>query len=162
MRRLRFLAIFLALLAMFEVLLLLDPVDRHVIRPFTAQIAGASGVALRALGQGVGVHGTILSGRCFAVDIKNGCNAVEATLFLIAAVLAFPAPWRSRAAAVVIGSVLLQAANLVRIVSLYIIGCYRRAWFESFHLAVWQSVIFAVAIGFFLLWTRRAKLVHAA
>ncbi len=149
------------LLALFEIPLLLDPVDRTVIRPFTAGIAAVSGATLHLFGEAVRVEGTVISGSCFAVDIKNGCNGAEATLFVIAAVLAFPATWRSRVAAVVIGGLILQIANLIRVVTLYLIGCHRRAWFESFHLAVWQSIIFAVAIGFFLIWSRRAKLVHA-
>lgn len=161
MRRVRFVVVFLLLLALFEVPLLLDPVDRHVIRPFTAAIASLSGATLRAVGEKVTVSSTVIAGTCFAVDIKNGCNAVEATLFVIAAVLAFPATWKSRAGAVVAGTLVLQVANLIRIVTLYLIGCHRRSWFESFHLAVWQSIIFAVAIGFFLIWSRRATLIHA-
>lgn len=53
----------------------------------------------------------MIAGSCFAVDIKNGCNAVEATLFVVAAVLAFPATWKSRAAAVIAGSVILQTTS---------------------------------------------------
>ncbi len=160
-RRVRFIVVFLLLLALFEIPLLLDPVDRHVIRPFTAGIAAVSASALRLVGEPVRSAGTIIAGSCFAVDIQNGCNAVEATLFVIAAVLAFPATWKSRLGAVLAGSAILQVANLVRIVTLYLIGCHRRQWFQSFHLAVWQSIIFALAIGFFLIWSRRAKLVHA-
>ena len=32
----------------------------------------------------------------FAVSIEAGCNGVEATIVLIAAIFAFPAPWRDR------------------------------------------------------------------
>ena len=98
---------------------------------------------------------TLIVGSCFTVDIANGCNGVEAMLFLLAAILAFPAPARSRAAAAVSGAVLIQAANLVRVVTLYLIGCYRRPWFEMFHLAVWQTVIFAIAVAYFAFWTNR-------
>jgi len=35
-----------------------------------------------------------------------------------------------------------------------------REWFETFHLAIWQTVIFAIAILYFASWTRRPSVVH--
>ena len=156
MRRIRFVVVFLLLLALFEVPLLIDSVDRAAVRPFTTGIAHFSGSIIRIVRPEVRVSETIISGSCFAVDIHNGCNGLEASLFLLAAVLAFPASGRMRAMGAIAGFAIVQFANLVRIVSLYLIGCYHRTWFEAFHLAVWQTIIFAIAVGFFLLWTRRA------
>lgn len=135
--------------------LFIPAVDRGVIRPFTQGIAHVSAALIRITGTPVRVMQTLIVGSCFAVDIQNGCNGVEATLFLVAAILAFPAPARSRAMAVAAGAALIQAANLIRVVTLYLIGCYRRDWFDTFHLAVWQSVIFALAMLYFAFWTRR-------
>ena len=129
--------------------------DRGVIRPFTEGIAHVSAAIIGMTGTPVRVIQTLITGTCFTVDIENGCNGVEATLFLVAAIIAFPAPARSRAIAVATGAALIQAANLIRVVTLYLIGCYRREWFDTFHLAVWQSVIFALAMLYFAFWTRR-------
>jgi len=129
-------------------------VDEYLIRPFTSAIAHVAAFCIRMLGTPAHVMRTLIVGPCFSVDIENGCNGVEATLFLLAAVLAFPAPRRSRVLAAIAGSAVIQGANLIRIVTLYLIGCYRREWFETFHLAVWQTVIFAVAMCYFALWTR--------
>lgn len=161
-RRIRFLLLFLLLLVVFEVPLLLRPVDRHIVRPFTTALATVSGGLLNAIGTPVKVSGTTISGGCFAVDIHNGCNGVETMLFLSAAVLAFPATVRQKLAGVVIGSAVIQAVNLVRILSLYLLGCYRRSWFEVFHLSIWQTIVFGVAIACFVIWTRRAVPTHAA
>lgn len=162
MRRVRFLAIFIGTLVVLETLLLVEPIDARVIRPFSAAVAAAAGAILRVLGEPVRTSGTMISGTCLAIDIHNGCNGVEVMLFVAAAVLAFPVSWRQRLVAAVAGAVLLQLANLIRVVSLYLIGCHRPAWFDAFHLAVWQSVMFALAIGYFLIWSRRARLIHAA
>ncbi len=157
MPRLRFIVTFLILLAAFEFTLLIDVVDKRVIVPFTASIANVSASVIRELEPDVHVSGTIIRAPCFAVDIRNGCNGVETTLFVIAAVLAFPtATWLMRAIGVIGGAVLIQLANLVRVVTLFEIGCRHRAWFDTFHLAVWQTAIFALAIGFFILWSRPA------
>lgn len=154
-RRLRFIIVFFILLALFELPLFIPAVDRSIIRPFTKGIAHVSAAIIGAVGTPVQVTQTLIIGRCFSVDIENGCNGVEATLFLVAAILAFPAPARTRAISVATGAAIIQAANLVRVVSLYLIGCYRREWFEAFHLAIWQTVIFALAMLYFALWTQR-------
>ena len=153
--RARFLLVFFLLLALFEVPLLLEPVDRALVQPFTRGIAVVSGSLLNLLSADVQVSGTMLLSSCFSVNINNGCNGLEATLFLVAAVLAFPAPPTSRLLAAATGVALIQGANLLRVISLYLIGCHRREWFDTFHLAIWQTVIFAVAIFYFASWTRR-------
>ena len=150
----RFLLLFFVLLVAFEVPLLIASVDRTLVQPFTAGIARVSGLILNAFGHAGTVTGTLLSAPCFTVNINNGCNGLEATLFLLAAVLAFPAPWRARGIAAVTGVLLIQSVNLVRVLSLFLIGCYRREWFETFHLAIWQTIVFAVAILFFANWSR--------
>ncbi|MGZ5476778.1 MAG: exosortase H [Thermoanaerobaculia bacterium] len=161
MPRLRFIIVFLVLLAAFELTLLIDDVDRVVIRPLTNTIAAVSGSIIALTERGVRVSGTMITSPCFAVDIHNGCNGVEATMFIVAAVLAFPATWARRLIGVAIGAALIQVANLLRVVTLFLIGCHRRAWFDTFHLAVWQTAIFAVAVGFFIVWSRRALLTNA-
>ena len=162
MPRLRFILIFLILLAVFEFTLLIDRVDRGVILPLTNGIASVAGSILAMTESGIRVSGTMITSPCFAVDIHNGCNGVEATLFIVAAVLAFPARWLRRVAGILIGAAIIQVANLLRVVTLFLIGCHRRAWFETFHLAVWQTVIFAIAVGFFIAWSRRSLVTNAA
>lgn len=162
MRRVRFLAIFIGSLVVLETLLLVEPIDAHMIRPFSAGVAAVAGAVLGLLGEHVRTTGTMISGGCLAIDIHNGCNGVEVMLFVAAAILAFPASWRQRSIAAIAGAVLLQVANLIRVVSLYLIGCHRPAWFDTFHLAVWQSAMFALAVGYFLVWSRQARPVHAA
>ncbi len=162
MPRVRFIVVFLLLLAIFEFALLIDVVDRDVVIPFTSSIAIVSGAIIRIIHPGLHVIGTTISAPCFAVDIRNGCNGVEATLFVVAAVLAFPASLPKKLIGVVIGTALIQLANLVRVVTLFLIGCHRRAWFEAFHLAVWQTAIFALAVGFFIVWSRQSVPANAA
>lgn len=153
--RARFLLVFFLLLALFEIPLLLEPVDRNLVQPFTRGIAVVSGALLNLFFAGdVKVGGTMLISPCFSVNINNGCNGLEATLFLVAAVLAFPAATKARLLAALTGAAIIQGVNLIRVLSLYLIGCHRPEWFDTFHLAIWQTVVFAVAILYFAQWTR--------
>ena len=131
------------------------PVNDHVIVPFTAAIARASGVLLNVLGEGVIVNGTLVSSSRFAVNVNNGCNGVEAMLILLAAMLAFPATARARAAGLLIGAIAVQVINAVRIVTLYLLGAYQPRLFDIFHTAVWQIAVILVAVGVFLAWSAR-------
>src|SRR5438105_2342987 len=155
-RRWLFLLRFVALLIVFEVPLLLEPVDRYVVRPLSAWIAAAAGGVLATLSPHIVVNGTIIASPCFSVNIQNGCNGLETVLFLLAAVLAFPASTAQKTIASALGIVLIQAINLIRVVTLYLVGCHRPEWFASFHLAIWQTIVFATAVLFFAAWSRRA------
>ena len=159
--RWKFLLRFALLLAVFELPLLTRPVDEYVARPLSSAIAATSGAILRVIGERVAVKGSVISAPCFAVDIQNGCNGLETMLFLAAAVLAFPAAARQRLLATFLGIVLIQAVNLVRVTTLFLVGCHRPAWFESVHLAIWQTIVFATAVIFFAAWTRRATVADA-
>jgi exosortase H (IPTLxxWG-CTERM-specific) len=161
-RQVKFLIQFFALLLVFYIVVAIKPVDAHVITPFTAGITAVSASILNLMGENVTRNGTIIIGGDFAVDIKNGCNGVEAMLFLCAAMFAFDAPMKSRLAGILMACVGVQLLNLIRIVTLFLLGRHRREWFEAFHLAIWQSVIFGAAVLMFVLWTTRVQRQNAA
>jgi exosortase H (IPTLxxWG-CTERM-specific) len=155
--QIRFVLKFAILLAIFYAVVTPEPVDRHVIVPFSHALSVVSGAVLNVLGQHVQVSETVIAGPAFAVDIKNGCNGIEAMVFLCAAITAFPAPWRARLLGILAACTIVQGLNIIRIVSLFLIGRYRPSLFGTFHLAIWQSVIFAAAVFLFLAWTARVR-----
>jgi exosortase H (IPTLxxWG-CTERM-specific) len=155
--QLRFVLKFAVLLALFYAAVTPEPVDRNVIVPFSHALSVVSGAILNLFGQHVHVAGTVISGDAFAVDIKNGCNGIEAVVFLCAAIFAFPASWRARLLGILAACTIVEGLNVIRIVSLYLIGRYRPAAFGTFHLAIWQSVIFAAAVFLFVAWTARVR-----
>ena len=96
-----------------------------------------------------------LAGRRASIEIKKGCEGVEAMFLLAAVLLAYPMAWRRKSAGVVLGCLLLYALNLLRIVSLYYLSVLRPGWFNLFHVAVWQAVIVLSGWLFFMFWIRR-------
>lgn len=150
-----FLVKFFAILLGAYLLIAWNPVNDHVIVPFTRAIASSSGALLNTIGQKVAVSGTIISSSKFGVNINNGCNGVEAMLILLASIVAFPASNRARLTGLFLGGIAIQVLNAIRIVSLYLLGAYHPKLFDMFHTAVWQIVIILAAIGFFLVWSAR-------
>jgi exosortase H (IPTLxxWG-CTERM-specific) len=150
-----FLARFLGVLVFFYLVVAIRPVNDHVIVPFTGLVVRVSAATLRLLGEPTQASGTLITSRAFIVDVKNGCNGVEAMLLLLAAILAFPATARQRLAGLAFGSVAIQVANLVRVVSLFWLGVHHRDVFELFHAAVWQTALILLSVVFFVLWSLR-------
>ena len=151
-----FLVKFFAILVAAYLLIAWNPVNDHVIVPFTAGIAKVSGALLGTMGESdLSVSGTVIRSPRFAVNINNGCNGVEAMLILLASILAFPASLKARATGLFLGALAVQLLNAIRIITLYLLGAYQPRLFDIFHTAVWQIVIILAAIGFFLLWSAR-------
>ena len=151
----RFLAGFLVVLAGSFLLLSWRPVNDGLVEPFTAGVARASGVALRLVGEDIVRTGTVLRSPSFAVNIRNGCNGVEAMVILLAAIVAYPAPWRARAIGLALGIVVIQLVNLVRVVALFLTGAYMPRFFDSSHTVVWQTLVILAAVLIWILWARR-------
>ncbi|MEA2165064.1 MAG: hypothetical protein QOK37_3191 [Thermoanaerobaculia bacterium] len=154
-RQTKFLIVFAVLLISFYALITIGWVDTHVVLPFTGALAQVSGAVLNLFGEGVKVGGTIISGAKFAVDIRGGCNGLEAVVFVCAAMLAFHAPMKKRIIGAAAAAITLEALNVIRIVTLYLLGVYHRKVFEMFHLAVWQTLMFGAAVLLFLIWTSK-------
>jgi exosortase H (IPTLxxWG-CTERM-specific) len=162
MRQAKFLIRFLVILAVLYLPLTLAQVDAVVVEPFSRGIAVASAALLNLFGQHVAVTGVVLTAGSHAVSIQNGCNGIEAVVFLIAAILAFPATWRQRLLGLVASIVVIQLLNLARVVTLFLINRYHPQWFELFHLAVWQTVIGGAAVALFYVWTTRVHVAQRA
>jgi exosortase H (IPTLxxWG-CTERM-specific) len=134
----------------------LAPPGQAIVQPWTAGVATVSAGVVRAFdGSAVAQGKTLYDPRSgFGVTIEAGCNGVEAMLVLLAGILAYPAPWRSRLVGLAVGAVAIQTLNLVRIVSLFYLGQWNYAWFEWAHLYVWQALIMLDALVVWLLWMR--------
>jgi exosortase H (IPTLxxWG-CTERM-specific) len=91
----------------------------------------------------------------FAVEMRDGCNAVNVTILLWSAVLAFPAPWRMKALGLVAGSAIVQALNMVRFISLFYLGQYSMTWFDFAHSYLWESLLVMDTMVVFWLWVHR-------
>lgn len=93
----------------------------------------------------------------FGVEMKDGCNAVNVTILFWAAVLAYPASWRWKAFGLVLGTLLIQALNVVRFISLFYIGQYSATWFDFAHGYLWETLIVLDSLVLFWLWVHRAS-----
>jgi exosortase H (IPTLxxWG-CTERM-specific) len=153
----RFFVLFLVLLAVLFGLELTPWVQQWFVVPWTNALASISTSIVTVFDSGVVASGKVIRSvsNGFAVSIEAGCNGVEATLVLLAAILAFPAPWRHKLIGLAIGIVAVQALNVVRVISLFYIGQWNMNAFEWAHQYVWQALIMLDVLVVWLIWVRR-------
>lgn len=152
----RFVIIFLFVLLGLFTLEMQTSVQEAVIEPFTSVLAAISAGIILPFDSSVISYGKVLQfgPGGFAVSIEAGCNGVEATIVLIAAVMAFPASWRARAVAILLGFLAIQAMNIVRIVSLFYLGNWNLDIFTWVHLYLWPALIMLDVLIVFILYLR--------
>ena len=153
---LRFFLLFLFMQGVLFTAELTPPGQQYFVQPFTGMLANISAFLIELTGREIIATGVIIRDVTtqFAVEIAAGCNGVEAMILLVAAMLAFPSPWRYKLGGIVVGVIAIQALNLVRIVSLFFLGMWNETAFEWTHLYVWQALIMLDALVVFLLWIR--------
>ena len=125
--------------------------------------AWVSNAILNALGQNTHLSGLTIESAKFTVTIQRGCDAVEPTWLVCAAVLSFRSPWLHKLPGMAAGIVLLQALNVVRIITLYLIGLYWPGIFNSAHMEIWPVAFLLVAIILFIgwrEWTSNRQMAH--
>ena len=162
----RFVSIFLFVLLGLFTLEMIEPIHNAVIVPFTNMLAWLSAALIMPFDNTVIFYDKVLQNSVtgFAVSIEAGCNGVEASIVLIAAVIAFPAPWRYKVPAIALGFVAVQALNIGRIISLFYVGQWNLDVFTWVHLYLWPVLIMFDVLIVFIVYlrylTRRASVLE--
>ena len=135
---------------------MLQPVQQAIVDPWTGIVAKASAIVVHMFDPSVISYGRVLQSAQtgFGVSIEPGCNGVEATIVLVAAMLAFPSSWKMKAWGIGLGFIAVQFVNLLRVVSLFFIGQWNLEVFEFAHLYMWQALIMLDVLVVWLLWMR--------
>jgi len=152
---LRFFLIFLVILSgLFAAEL--TPPGQALVTPWTGILARLSASLIKLFDPNVVAYGKVIQNPTsgFGVTIEAGCNAVEASIILIAAMLAFPAPWRHKVLGAAVGILAVQGVNVLRIISLFYLGQWRMDVFEFAHLYLWQALIMLDVLVVWLIWIR--------
>ena len=152
----RFFALFLLLQATLFGMELTPWVQEWFVVPWTNTLAALSAALVKVFDPQVLANGKVLQSASngFSVSIEAGCNGVEATIVLVAAILAFPASWKRKLLGLAIGVIAVQGLNIVRVISLFYIGQWNFDVFEWAHLYVWQALIMLDVLIVWLLWVR--------
>lgn len=112
-----------------------------------------------ALGFPVLLEGTNLASGAFRVDVAPACSGAVPSMIYLAAVVAYPASWRTKLIGAGLGLAIIQGVNLLRVILLFLIGLFAPSLFHDIHVYVAQGLVVAVAVATWLFWAGRY--VHA-
>jgi exosortase H (IPTLxxWG-CTERM-specific) len=148
-----FLLIFSVLMAGFYALIGFTPFYNYRILPAYHQfIAEASAKTLSFLGERTTTAGAVVFSPRFSVQIISACDAIEVSGLFACAVLAFPVGLSRKFVGIAAGVFAIAILNLVRVVSLFLIGVHLPDIFSVMHIDVWQSIFVVVAVALWVVW----------
>jgi exosortase/archaeosortase family protein len=85
-------------------------------------------------------------------QVIGECTAYYPFAVFLAAVLAYPAGWQSKAVGIACGLPAVVAVNQLRLVSLAYINQWKPSAVDVAHVVVWQSLIIFLTLVLWLLW----------
>lgn len=102
-------------------------------------------------------QGSIIKLPSIALDIKFGCNGLEAVMIYSVAVIAFPSSWEKRIVGILSGFIVIQTVNILRIAALAYSGVHLKYLFEYIHIYIAQGMMIAVSLGMFFVYLYYAE-----
>ncbi len=154
---------FIALMGLYYYLSFKPFFIESINNPILKGYASAGHQILNLLGMGTSHTNFSISSSEFSINVGRGCDAVSPTVLLLVAVLLFPVAFRWKWQMLLIGPLILAAINLVRVVSLFLIGRQSKQLFEIFHTEIWQGLfIFLVFLGwaYWVNWAMKKQAEH--
>jgi exosortase H (IPTLxxWG-CTERM-specific) len=88
----------------------------------------------------------------FSMKIMPGCDGMNVIMLLSAALLAWPGAWKVKFKGIVFGALIVESANILRLITLFYLGQWNATWFEWMHVYVGEIVIMILGLGFFAFW----------
>lgn len=155
---------FAVLMVLFYAILLSEFFQTGMQLSIISANAKISSFILNILGMQTVANKETISSAAYSISIARGCDALEAMALFASALLTFPARWKHKLIGFFGGIALLFSLNIVRVVSLYLVGLYYPKAFEFMHVEAWQVIFIIFAIGIWIFWIRwsRKEAPHAA
>ena len=102
-------------------------------------------------------QGSMISLPNITLDVRFGCNGLEAVMIYAIAVIAFPASWKNKLIGMLGGFLIIQMVNLFRIATLAYSAIHFKSLFEYIHIYIAQGMMIAVSLGIFFIYLNYAK-----
>lgn len=138
-------------------------VQRTAVAPYARLLARATAVGLRLVSVPAATLGSEVRHRDaqeqrgadrFAIDVRRGCDGVQAMAIYVAAIIAYPTTLGARLLGLAVGLPLLALLNVFRLASLFLVGLRAPELFEDTHVLVWQSLMILFTLLVWAGWER--------
>ena len=144
-----------AVLALAGLMLLDLPALQPAVDVFCRFLAQCSALIISPFYPELTLNGALLRhGQAgFGLEVAKVCSGLNSTWIFVAAVVAFRAPWRARLKGIVVGVLLIQSLNMIRLISLFYLGPkISVSTFNLIHTQVWPSGLLLGVLLLFIGW----------
>lgn len=100
------------------------------------------------------LRGAVVTLDGFAVSIIIECVGLLEMVIYSSCVLAFPAPLRAKLWGVPLGCAAIFAFNVLRILTLLLVGRFFNDYFDFFHVYFWQATLIAMIVSVLYGWIK--------
>jgi len=154
----KFIILYVVLMGLFMTLIGLESIKKvmDINGLYTHMIIYFTELFLKPFGVVQGISGSVINVKGMSMDVRFGCNGLEAFLIYMVGVLSFPAGFQKKIVGVVGGFLVLQVLNILRIGLLGLSGVYLANYFKFIHIYVAQGMMIAIALVIFLVWLNYA------
>ncbi len=122
---------------------------------YTKSVVVLSSKIMHLAGVPCSYQGSVISLPSLSLDVKFGCNGLEAVMIYAIAVAAYPARWKKKLIAIVAGFLIIQTANILRIILLAVSGIHMKSLFQFIHVYIAQGVMVALSLAIFFIYLSR-------
>lgn len=150
---LRYGLLFFFLLGLFYVFYFSSWYNEHLLPLVIGWQTQVSSFLLNLLGYKTQVSGiSTISGSGYSVNLKNGCDGLEAIALFCIALICIPLKWRYKWQGILAGVAILLVLNLIRIVVLFLTGIHWPAAFDFLHLHGGFVIFTLVSLLLVMIW----------
>jgi len=128
-----------------------QPISRSILNFY----ASISSFILNLFQQNTVVNDASISSESFSIGVKKGCDALAPMILYIFSIGFFPTDFKAKLKGLLVGLPILAVLNLLRIISLFLIGKYGNpVLFDIFHVDVWQVVFIVLTLVIWSYWLK--------
>jgi len=150
--QLKFVGLVIVFMALYYTITGTDTFSNQLLPWYLHILAEITGAMLSLFGFVVSVAGTMVSGSNFSMSVAYGCDGLEPTFLFVVVVAAFPSSWKKKMVGILAGISILFCLNIIRLITLFLTGVYKREYFELMHIEIWQALFIICALLLFVLW----------
>ena len=126
--------------------------NENINRPILEFYAWTGSGSLNIFGLGTSVNETFVLNNEFSLNVGKGCDALSPMVLIMAAILTFPIAFKLKIPALIIAPIAIIFLNIIRIMSLFLIGVHAPDFFEIAHVEIWQSIFIIFCLMGWLYW----------
>lgn len=149
----RFILLFMIYFGVFYLMINLSWIKANLIIPLAGCIAWLSGWLISQMDFDVMVSGQMINHFDeLTLEVTEKCTGIYQMGFLSAGILSTQAGTILKLKAIFIGTFILSVCNMIRIVSIFVIGIYRPALSIFIHDIIWEAILILLLISIFIVW----------